>query len=212
MQEEIDLVEKSLIRQKQYQTENFLLTPEMLTLIISDIYDKKGTGWMTKGSLFKIVNAMKLQHPNNRLIGKLFHLGYLERDPQNPDNRSKLTQAACLLIKGPAAEIITKQVISEEEVKVLSLFESLKTASVEYLSLQESQARIDNELSKLQENSLYLEKKLEKLTQIILKRAEENEIEIGKKKLALEEVSAKITPRLIEAHRRFEMLNSDLPQ
>lgn len=198
-------VESAEDKQLRILAENLILNTEMLTLITGDIFEKKGTGWIKKSELFSLLRALELKYPIHRLIGKLFNLGYLEKDPEQPEKRSRLTSAACLLVSSPA-------VIKEDDAKILDMFESLKVAAADYVPLLNEQATVTMELTKLIGNSIWLEEKLEKITKIILQRAKENEDKLLAKKHELKAINEKITPRMIEANRRLEIMFSDLPE
>jgi CRISPR/Cas system CSM-associated protein Csm2 small subunit len=159
------------------------------------------------------LNSLKLEYASNRLIGKLFHLGYLERDPENPDKRSRLTQSACLLINGPAVQPVVSSgiVVKEEDVKILTILDSLKQAAGAYSALSEEHTKAVNDLEKMNLRSIQLQKRFEKYTELITKKIENSEKEVSEKTSEIEVIAAKITPRMIEANRRLELMFSDLP-
>ncbi|NTW27063.1 MAG: hypothetical protein HGA36_01940 [Candidatus Moranbacteria bacterium] len=206
-------IESAEAKQQRYLAENLFLNTDMLTLIAGDILEKKGTGWVTKGELFKLLRNLNLDFPSNKLIGKLLSLGYLEKDPEQPDKRSRLTPSACLLVNGPSADTASSiNIVENEDVKILSMFDSLKTAAADYSVISKQQEAAVFELKNLIANSIYLEEKLEKITKIIQQRMVENQDKLLAKKHELKAIGYKITPRMTEANRRLELMFSDLPE
>lgn len=210
---EVESAEKILIKQQQYQAENSILTPEMQALILGDILDKKGTGWIEKGDLFKLLDALKLGCATNRLIGKLLRQGYLEDDAKNSGKRSRLTQAACLLISTPVAAPFSNidSVAKEEDIKILTMLESLREASGAYDMFSADCTRAQAELERVSARSVQLQARLQKITTLIERKLEEVKGKILQKNLEIETIALKITPRMIEANRRLEIMFSDLP-
>ena len=209
---DVEHVENAIIRQQQYQAEALILSAEMLSLIVGDIFEKKGTGWIFKSALFKILNNLKLQYATNKLIGRLFHLGYLERDPENLEKRSRLTQSACLLINAPIPLDTGHKIVigsSEDDLKVYNAVDFLRRSNAIYKKLLINQSKAFDELEKLKCADEKLQKRISRLAELMEVKMQENLVMINEKSLEIEKISQGITPRLIEASKRFEIIMAD---
>ena len=214
--ETLPMVESSLIastlkRQQEYQAEKDLLTADMQVLIIGNIFEKHATGWIEKKDLFKLLDSFKLAIASRKVIGRLLGFGYLEKDPANPEKRSKLTQSACLLINPQIAPVVPVIAISQEDEKILKMIEDIKIASNEFCVLTQERVGILEDIEKLSRRKPLLEQRLAAFTKIITKKIAEIEENIKNKHLAEDEIVLKITPRMVEANRRMELLNNELP-
>lgn len=207
-----DIAKTILAKKKEHEMEQLLKTPEMQASIIAEIFEKKGTGWIERRELFKIVNDLKLEYAANKLIGRLFSFGYIERDTKNPDKRSKLTPSACFLIKHvmplPAEEVKSDIVI---DLKAMSMFEALSEAAAMYAQLTEEHVASVNEIENLKQRAMELAKRIEKITLICTEQKQIIDLKIADKVNEACEIQKKITPRLVEASRRFEIICSELP-
>jgi hypothetical protein len=207
-----DIAETILAKKKEHEMEQLLKTPEMQASIIAEIFEKKGTGWIERRELFKIVNDLKLEYAANKLIGRLFSFGYIERDTENPNKRSKLTPSACFLIKHviplPLEEAKSDIVI---DLKVMSMFEALSEAAAMYAKLTEEHFASVNEIENLKQRAMELAKRIEKITSICMEQKQAIDLKIANKTREVADIQKKITPRLIEASRRYEILCSELP-
>jgi|GEM_PF-5461207 len=208
----IELPVSTLARQQEFLAETELFTLEMQALIVSNIFDKKGTGWIVKKDLFKLSDSFDLNFPSNKLIGRLLRLGYLENDKDNPGKRSRLTQQACMLI-GKLEQLPTtaSAVIKEEDLEILIKLDALKEAAGLYTSLSKELCDVLNDKKRISDATAQLKEKLESITLLANKKIEENEGIIFEKNAQAEAVANSITPRMIEASRRLELMFSDLP-
>lgn len=198
---EVYQIENILLKQQQYEVKKAILTTEMLTLIVSEIFGKHGTGWIIKKEIFSLLNKLKLEYPANKLIGQLLRLGYLEKDPVDLDNRSRLSHSACLLIGVTSIELTSKEGESEKIFRALNM---AKEANDACASILKDEIKARNDLEKLEARKVHLKERLEALKSVFGEKIKENEKKIVLKKEEIESIVTVKNLKIIESSQRLE--------
>lgn len=191
-------------------SEDDFLSNEMLTLILSEIIDKKGFAWIKKGQLFEIIRKLELSIPSNVLIGRLFSKGYLEKDPDFPDTRSRLTKAAGSLVTcfaAPAKEVST---IDEETMNLALQILQLKKDAKSLELYSDEMKRIREESDKLKQQDARLEERLHRIMDAIGRRRHALKLSREQNESEEESLKKKLEP-LEEANRKLQILAGIMP-
>ncbi len=172
------------------------LTPEWITLIVSDIFDKHATGYTSKDALFETIKGMELDYPPQNLVDKFIEDGYLEVNPGNPTESSRLTASACLLI----GRVATR---SKEEDEILRQIKELRGVKASYDEIMQGIKTATAELELLREQDKLLDEELSRITDLL----NTNRENICQKQ---EEISLKqnqITPQMFEISQSLGVLS-----
>jgi hypothetical protein len=209
------------IAQRQYKIQlerealDAIFTPDLLASIVTHIYEKnefdkatEETVWVGKDKLFKQIHELGLKKhcPANQIIGRLFKGKYLQGDPARPGEYSSISDSGLAFIGKQRKKIdtisceekntVTK--IAEENIlqlRLQKLFESAKEFN--RISLQSHV--ISDELKALMDRQIFLSQQ----KSLIEKELLEVEMEIREKEMEAADLAEKLTPGLLEAHRRI---------
>lgn len=208
-------VTPELSKQQYYLPESEVLSSDMVTLILSEIHEKRGFEWVDKRMLFRIIKSLKLSFPENVLIGRLLKMGYLEKNPDNPLSSSRLSFSAKFLLEEARIDKMTQgmELVSydEEELKILNSFKELRRLADEHAVLQESLAHDTRQLDSLTVKKEQFRERIERFNNLARIKMEEMETQITQTEEKIKQTKEKITPRMVGATRKYEILVSDLP-
>lgn len=204
------------LSKQEYLEESVVLAHDMLILILSEIYEKKGMEWIEKKILFRIIKSLKLSFPDNKLIGRLLRMGYLEKNPDNPLNSSRLSSSAKFLLEEVRIEKMTRGMelvaYDEEELKVLKNFKEIRLLAEQHVLLQENLNSGLHNFEILLAEKERLRDRIEKFNNLARAKMEAIVLRIAEEEGKISKTKQEITPRMQEATRRYEILTSEFSE
>jgi hypothetical protein len=166
---------------------------EPLAFMLSEIYRKHGTSWISKHKMFQCFKGMHLNFKESILIRIIIKAGYLETNeetqPHNPHSR----------ISEQGLHTLRNYVPSEppERIEDLRKFDAILRLAKQHAEINDCIRKITEEILPLEERVQNLRRELDLL-----------EDEIRLKNEAAMEMRSQITPQMIEAARINEMLQN----